>query len=162
MSISEILKIIGVVVITLILGLVQVTFNSISINGVIPNLVLVLVFGITFLELRGDSKLEWKSYISAVEGGLLLDIFSSLPLGTEALMLLVIILIIEQVFNFLESSNFIIYSVLFLLVTTLYQVAFNLVSFNAFRINWILIVYNLSLAILFYLICFLGTILKEK
>lgn len=162
MCISEVLKIIGVAIITLILGLVQVTFTSISINGVIPNLVLVLVFGITFLELGKDSKLGWKSYVSAIEGGLLLDIFSSLPLGTEALMLLIAILILEQVFNFLESPNFVIYSILFLLITTLYQVAFNLLSFGGFRINWILIVYNFSLALLFYLICFLGTILKER
>lgn len=162
MCISEILKIIGVAVITLILGLVQVTFTSISINGVIPNLVLVLTFGVTFLELRKKSDLGWKSYVSAVGGGLLLDVFSSLPLGTEALMLLVTILIIEQVFNFLESHNFIVYSVLFILITALYQVIFNLLSFGVFRVNWVLVVYNFSLAVLFYLICFLGTILKEK
>ena len=162
MCISEILKIIGAVLITLILGLVQVTFTSIAIKGVVPNLVLVLVFGITFLELKGKSKLSWRSYTSAIGGGLLLDVFSSLPFGTEALMLLVVILVLEQVFKFLDKINFLIYSILFVLIAVVYQLVFNLISFGILKFNWILMVYNLSLAFLFYLLCFLGAILKEK
>ena len=162
MCISEILKIIGAVLITLVLGLVQVTFTSISIKGVVPNLVLVLVFGITFLELKGKSKLSWRSYTSAIGGGLLLDVFSSLPFGTEALMLLVIILVLEKVFKSLDRVKFLVYSILFVFVAVLYQLVFNLISFGILKFNWILMIYNLSLAFLFYLLCSLGTILKEK
>ncbi|MEF8847373.1 MAG: hypothetical protein V5A57_03035 [Candidatus Paceibacterota bacterium] len=162
MCISEFLKIIGVLIITLGLGLIQVTFTSIAIRGVVPNLVLVLVFGVTFLELKSKSQLGWRSYTSAIGGGILLDIFSSLPLGTEALMLLIIILMLEQVFKFLDKVNFLIYSISFLLVTILYQLVFNLLSFGAFRLSWVLIVYNYLLAVVLYFLCFLGTILKEK
>lgn len=162
MSGIEIIKNIGIILFVLIVGLVQVTFSVIEINGVVPNLVLVLIFGIAFLEVKTRSKLGWRSYGAILGGGLLLDVFSGLPLGAEALMFLVVILIIEQALQFLDRANFLVYIVLFTLMLLLYQLVFNFITFGSFGLNWFGLAYNLILATLFYFLCFLGMILKEK
>lgn len=159
---SNFLKILGVVLVVLVIGLVQVSFSVLEINKIIPNLVLILVFGISFWEMRSSSQLGWRSFSVAVAGGLLLDIFSSLPLGSEALMLAIMVLMIEQAFKFLDKTNYLVYAVLFLLLLVLYQIIFNFLSFGKFTLNWLALIYNFSLASLFYLICSLGRILREK
>lgn len=158
----EFLKIIGLVLITLVVGLVQVTFTVIEVNGITPNLVLILVFGVSFLKVKKSSEPGWRSYSVALSGGLLLDIFSGLPLGTEALMLIMTVMVIERVLQFLGKVNFLVFTVLFALLLVLYQLIFNFAALGTFALNWVGLIYNLSLAILFYSLCFLGTILREK
>jgi len=159
---NELLKIIGVILLVITMGLVQINFSVLEFGGVAPNLVLITVFIVSFLEVRKSSHLGWRSFSAALLGGLFLDVFSTLPLGTEALMMFVLILIIERVLQFLDKMNFVVYLTLFLLLIVVYQIIFHLLSFGSFGFSWFTLVYNLSLAILFYGICFLVRILREK
>jgi len=155
------LKIIGVAAAVIGIGMIQVSFSVIEINGVSPHLMLILVFGVSFFE----NKFDWKTgagFSIALGGGLFLDLFSGLPLGTEALMLVGITLAVSQILRLLDKSNFLVYLVLFSFLLVVYQSVLSWLSFSSWAgLNWIVLVYNLVLAPLIYS-CFLATNLSGK
>ena len=159
---SDLLKIMGVVLLVLLMGLIQVSFTVLEIKDVVPNLVLITVFIVGFLEIRSKSHLGWRSFSAVIAGGVLLDIYSTLPLGTEALMMLGVVLATEAVLQFLDKINFVVFLGLFVPLLVVYQIVFNFLSFGSFGLSWFALVYNLSLAILLYIICFLGKIFEKK
>lgn len=162
MDLRKTLKVTGVVVLVTTVGMLQTTFSILEIEGIAPNLMLILVFTLSFFS-SVDSKSRWPGFLTAGGGGLLLDIYSGLPLGTEALMLIGVSLIVKQTFKWLDKVNFFVYLVLFGLLLVLYQVVFNLLSFNQFIIlGEVNLIYNLSVASLIYSSCALVKILKER
>ena len=87
-------KIVIFILIFYILALVQSSFLvHFTIKGMVPNLILISVILISFLEKPGN----YLGFIAAVSGGFFLDIFSSRLIGFEILILLLITLFIKMI-----------------------------------------------------------------
>lgn len=151
----KMLKIVGWIIITMLLGLIQVTWTVFAVNGVMPNLMLMLVVTISFFEVKNKTKPRWTAFSVAWGGGLLLDFFSSLPLGTEALLLVGLSLGIKQILKLLENLNFSTYLILFFILFVIYHLIWNIITGSFNFPGWLLIIHNLFLATLFYLVWFL-------
>jgi len=110
-----------------------------SILGVIPNLVLILVFSLNFLAKTNQEK-NLRMTLFFI-GGLLLDIHSGLLLGSWALNFLIITILIDKFYQFFEKSNFfwlpIVFCLclyfskffLYLIQNFSFKISFNLMSF---------------------------------
>jgi len=142
--------------------LLQTTLlTHLSIFGVLPNLVLIIIILVSLTN-------NWqKSLISALVGGLLLDLFSGLPLGTFSLSLV----IISFIFNFAKfylftRINFLVILTAIITGTIFYELLvisltkfMSLVSLSHIYLKYNLlylmpveIIYNLISVIVFYLV----------
>lgn len=162
MDLEKTLKVTGIVLLVIAVGMLQTTFSILEVKGITPNLMLILVFTLSFFS-SIDSQSRWPGFLTAVGGGLLLDVHSGLSLGTEALMLIGVSLVVKQTLKWLDKVNFFVYLVLFSLLLILYQVVFNLLSFGQFIIlGGVNLIYNLAVAAIVYSLCALVKILKER
>jgi len=125
-----------------------------SIFGVIPNLVLILVFLLNFL-VKTDREKNLRMILSFI-GGLLLDIHSGLLLGSWALNFLIIAILIDKFYQFFEKSNFLWFPILFCFCLYFSKIFLNFISLKySFNVNlfsfFIVLLYSLFL---FFIILF--------
>jgi len=92
-----------------------------AVYGIIPNLILILVFILNILDYKS-------SIILSFCAGLILDIYSEMPLGTSGLLFLIIALLIKKSLKFFQKLNILYLILIFSFCLVFYNFLLNLIQ----------------------------------
>lgn len=92
-----------------------------SIYGMIPNLILVLVFVLNILGYKSGLVLSFLA-------GLILDIYSGMPLGVSALLFLTMAILIKKSLKFFQKLNIFYLIAMFSFCLIFYNLLLNLIQ----------------------------------
>ena len=92
-----------------------------AVYGIIPNLVLVLVFALNILDHKSGLILSFLA-------GLILDIYSGMPLGVSGLLFLIMAIFIKKSLKFFQKLNIFYLIVMFSSCLIFYNILLNLIQ----------------------------------
>jgi len=110
-----------ILVIYLLVLFQQSFLSHFAIYGMIPNLVLLLVF---VLNISGHKSGLVLSFLA----GLILDIYSGMPLGVSALLFLIMAILIKKSLKFFRKSNILYLIAMFSFCLIFYSFLLNLIQ----------------------------------
>ena len=136
-------------------------FVHFNIKGIVPNLVLIFLYLVSFFEPQ-EGKF---SFFAGLFAGFLLDIFSPFPFGIATIILVMVALVLKKVFYGIDRSTILPFIFFFIFFIFLYSSILGMVStgFFYFHIMAIIVLYNTFFAVIgYFLFKYVFSIQKKK